>query len=112
MLYLDVSFWDHALWASAEMEALEGQLHDILFPNVEFLWTDYARAHGLDANATPTAWPWRNIKCDVQAIWTHIHYQRDVFVTSDGNYHRHKVELVALGAGAVLAPEDAIARLP
>ena len=43
MLYLDVSFWDHALFPNPQMEALERRLHDTLFPNVEFLWADYAR---------------------------------------------------------------------
>jgi hypothetical protein len=112
MLYFDVSFWDRALWATTEMEAFERRIHDTLFPNVEFLWRDYALAHGLDVNATPAAWRWRNVKCDVQAIWTHVYYHRDVFVTSDDNYHNHSAELIALGVGLVVAPENAVALLP
>ncbi len=111
MLYYDVCFWDHALWSSSEMEAVERRIHDTLFSNVEFLWPDYARAHGLDANAAPAAWEWRNVKCDVQAIWAHIHHRRDVFVTSDMNYHKHSAKLIALGAGSIVTPEQAVTPL-
>jgi len=112
MLYVDVSFWDWALWPSPEMEAIEIRIHDVLFPTVEFHWKDYAQAHGLDVNATPAAWRWRNAKCDVQAIWTHVHYRRDMFVTSDDNYHRRSDALVALGARSIVTPEEAVAWLP
>jgi hypothetical protein len=52
---------------------------------------------------------WRNAKCDVLSIWSHIHYRRHVFVTSDGNFHKEtkKPRLLALGAGRIEQPADA-----
>src|ERR1700730_7089117 len=56
-----------------------------------FHWQDYCRANGLDPATSPPSREyrkWRNCKCDVQAIWSHIHGKRDVFVTSDGTLER------------------------
>jgi hypothetical protein len=109
IMYWDITFWDYSLWSDAAMQALERQVHETLFPNVEFLWQDYCRANGLDPASTPTG-RWRNRKCDVLAIWSHIHGNRDVFVSSDGNFHvpAKKTALVALGAGHIEYPHDAV----
>jgi hypothetical protein len=57
---------------------------------------------------------WRNRNCDVQAIWSHIHHKRDVFVTSDCNFHKadKKAALIALGAGRIEHPEGALSLSP
>jgi hypothetical protein len=102
-------FWDHCLWADGAMINFERQIHQILFPSVEFLWKDYCRTNGLDPLTVLLTSRWLNYKCDVQAIWSHIHYKRDVFVTNDQNFHRtgKKRALIALGAGQVELPQDA-----
>jgi len=81
---------------------------------VQFLWEDYCRANSIDLpNNSPTG-TWRNRKCDVQAIWSHIHHKRDVFVTSDCNFHKadKKAALIALGAGRIEHPEGALSLFP
>ncbi len=112
MAYFDITFWDWCLLTGPEMEALEKKVHDILFPNIEFKWCDYCAVNNLDPNIFPSG-KWRNCKCDVQAMWCHIHNKREVFVTTDKNFHTaaKKPTLLALGAGQILCPEDAAALL-
>jgi hypothetical protein len=112
MMYWDVTFWDWCIWPDDEAKSIEQQLHHILFPSVEFLWQDYCQTHGLD-RAAPVAGRWRNSKCDVQAIWTHVHEKRDVFVTSDEKFHApsKKATLIALGANRIEYPDGAASLL-
>jgi|SRR5262249_4566921 len=109
MGYFDIAFFDWCLLADESMETLERQIHAVLFPTVEFNWHDYCSARGLDPN-TVAAGKWRNCKCDVQALWSHTHHKRDVFVTSDQNFHAatKKDALIALGAKLIEYPDSAI----
>jgi hypothetical protein len=111
MAYADVAYLDWCLLSDEGMEELERRIHAILFPTVEFRWQDYCDTRGFDPAAPPTDRKWRNAKCDVQAIWSHMHRKRDVFVTSDGNFHlpTNKVRLIALGANRIEYPVDAVA---
>jgi hypothetical protein len=116
MAYWDIGFWDWCLWSGSDMVLLEKQIHTILFPNVEFSWQDYCRANGLDPATSPPSREyrkWRNCKCDIQAIWSHIHGERDVFVTSDGKFFAaaKRSALTSLGAKGIECPEDAISLL-
>jgi hypothetical protein len=115
MLYWDVSFWDKALWSDAQMGELERKIHVVLFPNIEFDYEQFCEARGLEPKGfLGKRMKWRNAKCDVQAIWSHIYAGRDVFVTNDENYHKnlHKPALIALGAGHVEYPDAAAGLLP
>lgn len=109
ILYFDLTFLDWSLYSSPESEAQERRIHDVLFPRFEFDWQDYCRNHGLARNTLPNH-DWRNHKCDVQALWSHIHYGREIFVTSDGNFHSaaKKAALIALGANRIEHPCDAV----
>ena len=109
MCYFDITFHDYCLWSGDDMLTLEKQVHNILFPNVEFEWNDFCRANGLDPSQSPSG-RWRNGKCDVQNMWTHIYNKRDVFVTSDMNFHgaTKKPALVALGTNRIEYPGDAV----
>lgn len=113
MAYWDITFWESSLWADPKMEALERQIHLILFPNVQFSWEDYCRANGLDPASAPTG-RWRNYKCNVQSIWTHIYNKKDVFVTSDEDFHTaaKKQALIGLGANRIVYPCEAVSLLP
>jgi hypothetical protein len=116
MAYWDICFWDWALSADADMLELEKQIHTILFPAVEFSWEDYCRANRLDpATSSPSReyHKWINRKCDVQAIWSHIHGKRDVFVTGDGKFFKvtKRPALIDLGAKEIERPEGAISLL-
>ena len=39
-------------------------------------------------------------------MWCHLHYKNDIFVTSDGNFHKATKlpRLLALGAGQIVRP--------
>jgi hypothetical protein len=111
MMYFDVTFWDASLWSDEEMQVLERSIHEILFPNIPFLWSDYCAANGLDSTAETRDRKWKNAKCDVQAFWSHAWRKRDVFVTSDDNFHKElkKRQLTALAGGHIERPESAAA---
>ncbi len=109
--YWDVTFWDWSLWSAPEMEVLEQQIHDILFPTIEFRWIDFCSVRGWDPKVQTLDAKWRNAKCDVQALWSHVFNKRDVFVTSDANFHAatKKAALLAVGAGRIQLPNAAVA---
>ena len=111
MLYFDVTFWDASLLSDEKMEALERSIHEVLFPNIPFLWFDYCAANGLDSTAETPDRKWKNAKCDVQAFWSHAWNKRDIFVTSDGNFHKDlkKSQLIALAGGNIETPASAVA---
>ena len=113
MLYFDVTFWDASLWFDEEMQALERSIHEILFPGIPFLWSDYCAEKGLDSTANTLDRKWKNAKCDVQAFWSHAWRKRDIFVTSDGNFHKElkKPLLIALVGGHIETPESTVAKL-
>lgn len=108
LAYMDICYWDHCVMAD-ENDPLERQIHEVLFPNIEFMWADYAKARGLPADALDKTW--RNTKCDVLALWCHIRHGGGVFVTSDENFHAEtkREKLRALGAGTIALPQDALA---
>lgn len=88
--------------ADEEDERLEEEIHQILFPASSFRFAKEADAQQQSI--------WLNAKCDVQAIWSHIHAKRDVFVTSDRNFHKvtKKPHLLSLGAGMILRPSEVL----
>lgn len=103
LMYFDVSYWDHCLCPSEEDARLDGAIHEILFPDVP----DRYLEGGTDEQLAR----WRNAKCDVQALWSHIHAGNDVFVSGDRNFHKASKlpRLLALGAERILKPKDAAA---
>ena len=111
MTYWDLTFWDHGLWCNDEMETLERSIHEVLFPNIHFLWTDYCAELGLNPKTALLASRWKNAKCDVQAFWSHAFRKRDVFVTSDKNFHAEskKSRLLSIAGGRIEHPTDAAA---
>jgi len=110
---LGMTFYDWCILPNEQMEDLERRIHQVLFPDIEFEYVDYCRARGIDPNSGPMDSRWRNPRCDVLALWSHIHYGDGIFITSDENFHKgtKKPALIALGAGDILSPADASARL-
>jgi hypothetical protein len=82
---------------------IERRIHQVLFPSVPFLWSDFCAANGLDLETSLPGSVWRNHKCDILALWSHIYAAREVFVTDDGNFHTtaKKLALMDLGAGRI-----------
>ncbi len=83
--YWSVSFWGQALWTSDEMRKLEQEIHHVLAPNL--LMDDMSDDRR-----------WRNTKCDVQMVWTHVWHDTGVLLTSDTAILRKAGALAALGA--------------
>lgn len=116
MLYLNVSFLNYALLSDTEMEDLERQIHHVLFPELPFDYSAYRTAVGLSANGEEPDRHWRNAKCDVQVLWSHIWYKTDILVTADCNFHKatKKADIARLSPGRpVVHPSelsDALAR--
>jgi hypothetical protein len=112
LCYFDISFLGYCVLA--DNDALESRIHSILFPQLSFQWIDYCRAYGRDVNDFASDHKWRNAKCDVLALWSHIHYSADVFVTSDANFHKasKRPQLIALGAKEIVTPQRAAGLIP
>ena len=111
MAYFDISFPDWCMGADAAMAALEKKIHDILFPQSEFDWQDYADANGLDPDSLSPQGDWRRHKCAVLEMSAHISSKRDVFVTADDDFHKPatKSALIGLGAGHIEHPQQGVA---
>jgi hypothetical protein len=110
MAYFDIAFSKWSLLPTEEMEDVEHEIHSILYPSIQYAWRDYRKARQLEETAPSKDSPWRMAKCDVQMMLAHIERGRDVFVTSSEIFHREikKRQLIALGAGAVAFPADAV----
>lgn len=109
--YVGITFDDWCVVAGDRMVELERKIQKLLFPNIEFSYDDFSRKHGLDpSNAY---WRWVNAKCDVLSLWSHIWYGGGIFVTMNNELYNwtKKVALIALGAGDIERPEEAIMRL-
>jgi hypothetical protein len=112
MCYIDVCYWNHCLLTEPDMERLERQIHEILFPNIEFNYEAYAAQLG-QSITPPLHRKWINAKCDVQAMWSHIHHGADIFVTEDGNFRKatKKPRLLKLGAGQICTPSECVSAI-
>src|SRR5262245_29881450 len=113
MAYWDVTYIDWCVQIGPEMLAEERRIHEILFPRIEFDASAFYAARGSDRSDSRLARRWRNAKCDVQAMWCHIHNDGQLFVTRDANFRKpsKKARLEALGAAAIVTPEEAVANL-
>lgn len=113
MCYFDVTFWDWCLYSEDEMIAIERAIHDILFPKIEFSYEKAVPSNSDPIIAAKSARKWRNAKCDVQSLWCHIWGRRDIFVTSDKNFHKvnKRTRLEEIGAGTICDPKGAVEML-
>jgi len=113
MGYYGISFYGHALYCNDKMKSLERGIHSVLFPNYPYEYSE--NCHNIMPPDIPNRdqLKWRNRKCDVQMLWSHIYHSHDVFVTKDTNFHNksRKPILLNLGAGAIEYPEDAASML-
>ena len=85
-----LSYYDNAIYADDEGQAREREIHNILFPSIDFSLSDFARAKGIENLdvLSKDARNWRNAWCDRQMIWAHDHHSRYVFVTRDRNFRK------------------------
>lgn len=108
-----MTFWNKSKWGSRHRKEEAKRIHAILFPNSSFEYGEYCRRNHIDPEARPLDKHWRNCRIDTEALWAHIHNGGGVFVTSDGNFNKppKKARLAELGAGEIMRPEEAAARL-
>jgi hypothetical protein len=108
--YFDVSFWDYCLWGGGWLSKLERDIQEILFVKDEMTYHDFCEKHGYDEKAREEWNEWVRRKCDVLALWSHIWFDGDIFVTRDGNFFKPsaKPKLIELGAGRILRPAEAV----
>jgi hypothetical protein len=109
MAYLNVCYIGHCVIAGTEQIAFEKQIHDILFPNIDFVFDDFVSNNPGSDEALLNR-RWRNARCDVQSMWAHIKANNEIFLTRDGNFVKEskKARLVALGANSILTPEEVL----
>lgn len=110
---LGFSYWGRCVLASEEMKVLEWEIHQILHPRIQYNYRAFCDVKDLDASKRVVDPEWRNAICDSQALCCHIHYGNDVFVSDDRNYRktRKMEDLLELGAGLILTPDEAIQKL-
>ena len=87
MGYWDVTFWDHALWVDDEMKELEVKVHRTLAPDFDMADRTNDRK-------------WRNVKCDVQVVWTAAWHGVDTLITGDNPILSKAGKLGGLGIEA------------
>jgi len=94
--------WGMGLWEngilSQEGFDLELALHQVLFPNVP---TYLANDQSAQLRKKVI-----NAKCDVFALWGHIYFERDYFITKDDNFIKKIGDLEAIGARGICKPEQ------
>ncbi|MBY2921031.1 hypothetical protein HF259_06205 [Rhizobium leguminosarum] len=109
----DVSFYDHAIYPSPEQIELQKEIFSALFPTIEPSWSKHAAGRGVEPTEfdSPEGWKWRNKLLDVQAMWAHLNYDRDVFVTSDKNFARRLLSKERFGDVIITTPGEALCLL-
>lgn len=108
--YIGLSFVGHCLIGGDASSELERKIQSILFPTIEVEYSTFCEKQGVDRDNPEARRKWRNSKCDVLALWSHIWHNGDIFITSDKNFHKKtkKVKLISLGAGRILRPREAV----
>lgn len=81
-----VSYYDQASYGDNITEDFERKLHAILFPRKAFEHTILPRKHDVEPNSSETDKKWRNARCDVLSLWSHIRFGGGIFVTADRNF--------------------------
>lgn len=104
-----LSYWDWFILVDAETVDLERRIHEVLFPAIPYDYDKFCiqKQIPMNDNLDPR---WRNARCDSLGLWCHIHYDRDVFVTRDRNFHKTTKRRVLedeLGARRIMLPADA-----
>lgn len=105
LAYYGFAFFDHCVFASDAQIQRETQIHEILFPGIKLDWENYCKERQISKDDFPDR-KWINMRCDALAMWSHIAFGRDVFVTADEAFHQKgkKTALLALGAGRIEYP--------
>lgn len=111
LMVLDVSYLDWCMLASEDDLLLLEDIHKTLFPGQPYSFQDALAKAGANANPASVEHKWRNRSLDVHALWCHLHYGGDLFVTSDKNFHKKQRALAKYGSPVILDPCQADIRI-
>lgn len=111
--YFGIAFFDYCVFGGGQLSELERKIQEILFPEIELEYKEFCRKQGLNLDDKEMWRKWVNAKCDVLALWSHIWNGGGIFVTTDNNFHKKtkKSRLIALGAGEILKPQEAVSKI-
>lgn len=103
--------WSH--WPDPVLQALERQVHAILYDAIEFRWSACMRSPEAKRHRNAAYARWRAARCNVLAMTGHIYAGGDLFVTREEPYWWSDApqRLRNLGAGEILTPRQAAERL-
>jgi hypothetical protein len=90
-------------------DGLEERVRAVVHPSVPD-YEQFAAERGLDPWG-PMHPKWRNRACDIDAMVAHIRRSHDVFVTRDPDLLKARERLVAIGAGEILKPHEALRKV-
>ena len=95
-----------AIWA----QELEKRIQTVLFGENEVEYGDFCRKNNYYEEAKEELDEWIRRKCDVLALWSHIWYDGDIFVTRDNRFFQQtrKPRLIELGAGRIMRPKEVV----
>jgi hypothetical protein len=105
-----MTFFDHAIYPTKEHLELQTRIFETLFPGTPAIWSKHAADLGQspEDTDTPDGMKWRNKFLDAQAMWGHINYGRDIFVTSDANFARRFKASEQFKDVVVVTPSEAV----
>jgi hypothetical protein len=109
VLVLGVSYVEWAVSAGPDDVDLLKRIHDVLFPEQPYDLQEALAAEEGQVDPEVVEQKWRGRQMDVHALWCHLHYDGDVFITSDRNFFKQqkRAPLASLGASTILRPCDA-----
>jgi hypothetical protein len=74
LAYWGVAFYAWAVYGGGEASELDEQIHEALFPSQPFSLQECLDQAGPHDVPSVIEAKWRNRKCDVLALWCHLHY--------------------------------------
>jgi hypothetical protein len=107
----DVSYLDWCILADEDDVRLLDDIYRTLFPGQPLSLQDALSQASKEADLRAVEHKWRNRELDVHALWCHLHYGGDAFVTSDKNFHKKQGQLARFGSPLILTPCQAGTRI-
>lgn len=110
---LDVAYLNQMVLIGDDDLLLLERIHEVLFLTHPFDFGAALNAAPPGSDPEAIGRKWRNRRLDVEALWCHIHYEGDAFVTTDDNFFKETKapQLAALGAPMILTPSQAEAHV-
>lgn len=108
--YWGFTFYGYAIYAGKEITDIEREIHKVLFPKIEYKYDDFCKKRDINSKDKPMNDKWLNARCDALALWCHIYYDNDIFISNDKNFFKKtKIEkLMALRVRNILKPDEAL----